>query len=732
MKKLPNKQLTAKVKLNITDAEKKLDTLNRLFNNLDKATNRIGNNNKVEKQLTRSQNKAQLIVNKVKEWARTQNLVTSTTRSTNNALGGVWTKLKGIAATYLGIMGGRALIKTSDIITSAQNRLNNLNGGDKQLTQEQMDKMYVSANNARMAYTDMLSNASKSMTLAGDAFQGNMDNAIRFQEIMAKTYALGGASSEETSSSMYQMIQALGSGTLAGDELRSVREGAPLAYKAIENYVQGIMAQSEATKEFATKSLKDIAAEGLVTSDMVVAAVMDAGSKIDKQFEDTAITFGQTWDRIKNSAVKAFEPVSNRLNEMLNRAAKNGMFEKIETAFVNISKALQIAFEIIYRSISWIADNWNWLQYIVYAGITILIGHLLTLAWTAVKTAIISFVAFLINNPFALWILAIGVVLAFLTILRESCSNTCEFIVQVALIVANAIIAVLLIVLGVFLATGVVIMSIPVLIGLLIVGIIAALLALFIQFTGEIIGGALGIWEVIKAVCSWIGNGWSNMCNNLSSWFWNAIADMLDGVDWLLKGVNKIREALGMDAIDVGSVRAKANGYKSKVVDNKLDIGSAWDTGYSKGYGIGTNIQDKINSFKLSLPKGISMDSISEALGLDLGNVAGTGDSFPNANDPANSVANSYKSPSAEDLLSGIADDTGKISDAMDLTEEDLSYLREVANMEWKKEFTTATVVVDMKNNNTINGDGDLDGIVTRLADKLYEEMDYLANGVYA
>ena len=101
MKFLANKQLTAKVLLNITDAEKKLDRLNKLFRNLDKATSQVGTNNKVEKQLTRTQNKTQSVVNKVKEWARTQSLVTSETRSTNSALGGIGSKLKSIAATYL-------------------------------------------------------------------------------------------------------------------------------------------------------------------------------------------------------------------------------------------------------------------------------------------------------------------------------------------------------------------------------------------------------------------------------------------------------------------------------------------------------------------------------------------------------------------------------------------------------------------------------------------------------
>ena len=52
--------------------------------------------------------------------------------------------------------------------------------------------------------------------------------------------------------------------------------------------------------------------------------------------------------------------------------------------------------------------------------------------------------------------------------------------------------------------------------------------------------------------------------------------------------------------------------------------------------------------------------------------------------------------------------------------------------MEWKKEFTTATIKIDMTNNNTVNGDSDLDGIVTKLSDKLYEELSIVADGVYA
>jgi hypothetical protein len=113
---------------------------------------------------------------------------------------------------------------------------------------------------------------------------------------------------------------------------------------------------------------------------------------------------------------------------------------------------------------------------------------------------------------------------------------------------------------------------------------------------------------------------------------------------------------------------------------------------------------------------------------------------FPSAIDPNYDTSGAYNAPSVEDMInnalgkdvSDISGNTGAMANALDLSEEDLEYLRKIADMEWKKEFTTAEIHVDMSNYNTISGENDLDGIVTKLADKLYEEMNVVANGVYA
>jgi tape measure domain-containing protein len=201
----------------------------------------------------------------------------SATKKTNTAVSALTKNLRALVSTYVGLMGVKAVLNTSDTLTSARNQLNNLPGGNAQLTQSTMDKTYAAAQRSRGNYTDMLSNVGKTMTLAGASFQNNVDNAIRFQEIMSKAYTIGGASAAEQHSSMYQLVQALGSGILQGDELRSVREGAPIAYEEIEKFCQGVLKTD--------KSLKELGADSLVTSDMVVAAIMSAEDRINQSFD---------------------------------------------------------------------------------------------------------------------------------------------------------------------------------------------------------------------------------------------------------------------------------------------------------------------------------------------------------------------------------------------------------------------------------------------------------------
>lgn len=838
---MSNKQLTATLRFETKQAEASLDRIIRKINQINNTVNKT-KSSRIEQDLKESDRKLSNIVNKVKSWASSQKEVNSYTRTTNSLLTTTLSKLKSLATTYLGIMGMRTVIDTSDTITSAQNKLNYINAQESgnsayasdgsgysqatfDVTQANLGQMYTSSQKVRMGYDDMMNNVSKSMVLAGDSFQNSTDNAIRFQEIMAEAYAIGGASAAEMSSSMYQMIQALGAGTLAGDELRSVREGAPLAYKAIEKFAQGVYNTEE--------SLKELASQGKITSDMVVAAVMNAGEEMDFAFAQTEQTFAQTWTQIKNAAIQAFRPVSDMLREMLNNAVDNGLLNKIEKLFSTVSIVIQIVFKLIQQLFKWIADNWDWLKYLLLGGIILLTLHFLKLFAIVISNSIISIVKFTIMHWKLLAIVEVIVLLIWVfNEWRNEAIDTCEAIAKGLAIVAIMLIFIgiiigniPMIVVGVILILGALILNlieqvfgwtlavitfigdafitilniaitsvmfILAILGNLIKFIVKSISAVF-SFIGAVIydivlgvtQGADAIQAYLDAVCENIKLFFSNTWHSIVSDFWWMIGSLLTGIGELEPAFNAIAELFGLEGVTLTGLANdafdKASSEKNKIKDyvspkeefnkiwNNIDFKNpadaakeGWgitdfndingtidkyrnffgeglsDWNFDKYYGIGAAVggilkenlnswgEEKRNDVNDFIDKNLSLEALSKKLGLDIT------DMFPSSTDGA---GGSYTIPSNEDLIGenvqNIDDNTSKIADSMDLTNDDLEYLRKIAEMEWRNEFTTAEIKVDMTNNNTVNGERDLDGIVDYLSDVLRAEMTNVAYGVH-
>ena len=682
------KVLKTSVKLDTKQAVRSLDALEKKIRNVQRAIDKQAS---VTNKLNTTTNKLITTNNRA---VNSANKVSSSFNKQGKSASMLTTKLHRLANAYLGVMGVSAAIRASDTITSAENRLNNLPGGNAKATQSAMNKMFTSSQNARTDYAGMMSNVSKSITLAGDAFDNNIDNAIRFQEIMAKAYTVGGASAAEQHSSMYQMIQALGSGILQGDELRSVREGAPIAYKEIEKFAQGVYDTDQ--------SLKELASQGKITSEIVVAAMFAAGESIDKMFENTQMTFAQAWTMIKNTALKSFEPVLQMLNKALNSDAGKAIINGIGTSLQVIAGAIQVVFTLIGKVYNFISDNWGWISKIllslaVIIGV-VLVGAMILQLMTGYKLI-------------AMWLyekaVAIGAAIS---------SAAAWLTVCIPLTIILAILAIIIIVIiwvsdSFVDACGIIVGSLY--------WLWAAFKNIFI-WMGNV---AMGLWESIKAIGINIGIAFQNAWGLAKQHFWMFIRDCLQGIKWLEPAINAVAKAFGAEGFTLSGlitdVSSKADGYTPK---SYVSVGDAWSKGYdtfdynnlsdaySQGYNVGATagqwVSDKVS--------GVG-DWISDKLNIGLPN-------------------ETINPTSADDMakkLGDIGDDTGDIKDSMELTAEDLEYLRRVAEMEWKKEFTTANITVDMSNYNTINGDSDLDGIVTKLTDKLYDELNSVANGVY-
>ena len=796
---MSNKTLNASVKLDTKSAVSSLTRLEKKIKAVNTAINKTSTGNN---KLTTQINKAVTATNKLN--TATQKVVTTTNKvnsanikasnsarkigagyaSSNSAASRLLGTVKSIAATYFGIMGARAVINTSDTITSAENRLNNLPGGNAQLTQESMDNMYAAAQRSRSGYGDMMSNVSKTMTLAGDAFQNNIDNAIRFQEIMAKSYTIGGASAAEQASSMYQLVQALGSGVLQGDELRSVREGAPLAYKAIEEFAQGVYNTDE--------SLKDLASQGKITSDLVVAAIMNAEDQINKSFENTQMTFAQAWTSIKNMAIKAFEPVLQMLNDALNSDAGRAIIDGIGKAFVILANIILWVGDVLGRFFNWCYQNWEWLKYVIL-GVLIVIGAMFAITaaqaiWSALTAAWAWLQAYW---PLLLIVAGIMGILYVYELWRQGTIDTVEFICAALMIVAIVFVIVAAIcTAGIYLiiaavlaavalallyfeyvAGGVmwlgavivdiilIVYNILMFVSNLIVGIIAWCLTMIYNMIIGVINGIIqliwwavepfiGIVEYILNTCNGgfnsFGDAVANLIGQIISWFLSlgkvvtTIIDSIFGTDWT-SGLNSLqesvlawgknedaitlsREAPTLDRLDAtDSFMSGMDTFSYATLVNPMD---AYETGYNWGAGIKESLNDWGSQFQ--------NENITNGIFSDLGNLTGlTSGGLLNPNDPAYSLNGNYDPDDFLKNIDNIDSNVGDIKDSMDLSNDDLEYLRKIADMEWRNEFTTAEIRIDMTNNNTVNSDRDLDGIVDYLSDVLRNEMTNVAYGVH-
>lgn len=648
------------------------------------------------KQLDKAFKQINKMQSKLNQQATTQNKITSAVNKTNRAykksgsvIDGLTTKVHRLANAYLGVLGAKAALTASDTITRAENKLNNLNGGNTTATQKQLDQMYTSAQKVRMGYGDMMDNVSKSMMLAGDSFGGNINNAIRFQEVMAEAYSIGGASAAEMSSSMYQMIQALGSGILQGDELRSVREGAPLAYKEIEKLAQEIYGADE--------NLKDLASQGKITSDIVVRAMLQAGDRMDEAFAKTDMTFAQAWTNIKNTALKSFEPVLQKMNDLLNSDVGRAIIDGIGTAIQFVAGTLMFVFGLIEKTATFIQTYGDTiarvLTTIAVVVLAVLIPTLLTKLWIlaqevilwvmikfeAVKSALAAATAWAIANwQMALMILVIAAIIIALVWLSDGFTDACGNIV------------------GAVFWLGATVWNI-------FVGLINGLIqygwAYFVEPWISIIEFVL---NVFKGGFDSFGDGVKSLLGNIISWFLSLgkvvtkIIDAIFGSDWTGQ-LNSLQDSV----LKWGkNEKAITLAREAPELLQRTSAKDAFTAGYNWGSEKGQWISDKVSGLG---------DKISGALGV--GSL------------PTNGI-----SPE----LDAIKGDTAKIADSVELTEEDLAYLKDLAHMEWKKEFTTATIKVDMTNNNNVDKDFDLNSLAIGLRNLVEEEMFAVANGVYA
>lgn len=256
---------------------------------------------------------------------RQQQQFNGSLRQGGNEMGRIMGLARNLLTTYLGFRGTKALVGASDSYVSMNARLSLIN--DNLRTQSELQNaIYGAALRSRGAYKDMATVTSRLGLLAGNAFKNN-DELIYFTETMQKAFKVSGASQMEASSAMYQLTQGMASGRLQGDEFRSILENAPMLAKSIEKYMKDAGVEG---------TLKDWSSAGLLTADVIKGALFSAADDINAMFSAMPMTFADVWNQITSTATKVFGSVLENINSLFNGFDEE-FFKKVAGVFNTIA-----------------------------------------------------------------------------------------------------------------------------------------------------------------------------------------------------------------------------------------------------------------------------------------------------------------------------------------------------------------------------------------------------------
>lgn len=633
---------------------------------------------------------------------------------------GLMGMIKRMVGAYVGIQSVGKILNMSDELTQTTSRLDLMNNSFNEIngtaneTSELVNMVYAAAQDARGSLDSMASVVARFGNNARDAF-GNSEEVVAFADLVQKQMAIAGASTQEAANAELQLSQALGSGVLRGDELNSIFEQAPNLIQNIADYLDVPIGQ-----------IREMAADGELSADVVKAAIFSAADDINSKFDEMPMTWGQIWQSMQNTAVMAFQPVLQRLNGMANSDAFQGFVDGAIEAMAMTANIVLNIFDLMSQTGSFVADNWSVISPIIYGvaaalavyGAYLAIVKGIEIASTVTKT-IMTIATYAhaaatrtaVNATTAETAAQLGLNTAFL-----SCPVVWITLLVIALIaVFYAAVAAVNHFAGTSVsATG------------LICGAFATALAfignLFIGAANTIIGTGVTLWNLIANFVNAFALVFNNPVAGIEALFlslFNFIVEVIESAARMLDAVfgSSLADAV---AGFQNKVQAKVDAVISenggseilKTVDmsdyqfNRFDYGDAWNSGYN----FGEKIDDKISNFSLA-------------------DIFGKVD-IPNPDDYTSSFSDAIANSGAGGNLNSIADDTSAIKDSVDITDEDLKYLRDIAEQEAINRFTTAEIKLDMTNNNNVSSDADLDGIVDGMTTKVLEALEAVREGV--
>ncbi|MBS4900637.1 MAG: tape measure protein [Clostridiales bacterium] len=641
--------------------------------------------------------------------ANSQNNYNASVSRGHSAMDGLVRKAIALAGTYASIQGAKKVLEISDGFVQTRARIDLMND-HMQSTDDLMNRIYKSAQNARGSFGDMAAVVAKFGNNARDAFSSSAE-VVDFANLVQKQMTIAGASGAEASNAMLQLSQALGSGVLRGDELRSIFEQAPNLIQNIADYLNVPIGK-----------IRDMAEEGELTADVVKNAVFASADSINEKFNQMPMTWGQVWTQMQNYALMAFKPVLMKINEIANSPQFQTFIAGVQSAIGTLVNWIMTLFDVIAQIGSFLASNWSIIGPIIFGVVAAIIAYHAAMLIANAVTAVATFWGYLHTGA------------------KASEGNATENAAKKQLFY-NAtlaacpifwIIMLIIALIGVIYAvcqwiakmTGVANTGFGVM-----AGGINVVIQLFKNLGLSVANIGIAIGLSIAAVAHNMMTAFHNAIASIQSWFYNLLSTAITVVVKICEALNKLPfvkfdySGISNAASDYASKAAAAQASKGEYKDIAAEFTKGMNTfdtfqgdwagdAFRSGAAWGDGVMDKLHGMiGGGMPEVPGLNSDYQALQRDIPSAPELGDGGKKAKE--------------------IADNTAKTADALSITNEDLKYLRDLAEAEYVNKFTTAEIKIEQHNNNNISSDSDLDGIVDDLTAKVYSAMEMAAEGVY-
>ena len=597
--------------------------------------------------------------------------------------------LKNLILTYAGFRGLSSMANISDSLTTTATRLGLINDGS-QSNNELLDMVMSASKRGRMYMPDFAANVSKLGLLAPNAFSSNKE-LVRFSELMSKSFKVSGASTQERTAGMYQLTQAMASGRLQGDEFRSIMENAPMLAKAVADYMGLPMGK-----------LKDLAKQGAITANVIKNALFAKGKDIETMFRKMPKTFSDAWITVKNSAIKAFEPIIGRLSQVSKYIVDNeqiviNFFNAVSSAVLKACNVLDTLWGNLKKAFDFVMENWSVVTMLLSIAAAFWVVELAVKAWAAAQLILD---ASIIANPY-FWIAVaiIGLIYIIIGAINKWKNSSTS-------------------------ATGV---------------IIGALFWL----ASFIINVVIGAWNLLIRTINIVWNFIAEFVNNIANWFHHPIESISSAFIGLGECVLGVLDTIAQ-AIDTLFGSKLQNKTEKWLKDLKKSRESIIDKARESDREMWEDLEkthpeidaDGIKPYTNILNKN-PLDFLITDFRLDLSDAIWTGYDLGEAIDKIPDTFKKLLDKNKEedvyaDILSNINKNTADMSDKLSTSDDKLKVLTKLAETDTINKFTTAEVTVNLGGvTNNTSSNTDLDGIVTYLADKLTEELTVVAEGEY-